>query len=351
MAMKRCPVCGERYSDTYKDCPFCEEEELWEEEEPRRPSRGSRRSSQFSLVTPILIVLIVLMSALLVYLLYGDQIAGKLGGDKDPGDSKPGVSQPVEPKPGGNEPAGSTEPSGDGSEPADSNEPAGNTEPSGGGNEPAGSTDGDSGQTGVMPEGPDSGASGNAGDAGGSTGTSGSDGSSYASLSQLPGGLTLSNPDFTRSVSEGVYRLRVSGGSGSYTWVSENPAIATVDKDGNVTPVSAGMVHILATDGSKKAIGIVRVTGGSAPASTGSSGGSSGSGGASKLNREDMTLAVGESWKLTLSGVTSTLTWHVSDSGIATVGGDGTVTGVSKGMTTVTVSWDGQSRSCIVRVK
>ena len=36
MAMKRCPVCGERYSDTYKNCPFCEEEEYWEEEEPRR---------------------------------------------------------------------------------------------------------------------------------------------------------------------------------------------------------------------------------------------------------------------------------------------------------------------------
>ena len=29
MAMKRCPVCGERYSDTYKDCPFCEEEEAY----------------------------------------------------------------------------------------------------------------------------------------------------------------------------------------------------------------------------------------------------------------------------------------------------------------------------------
>jgi len=23
MAMKRCPDCGEKYSDTYKYCPFC----------------------------------------------------------------------------------------------------------------------------------------------------------------------------------------------------------------------------------------------------------------------------------------------------------------------------------------
>ena len=27
MAMKRCPICGEKYSDTYKSCPFCEEDE------------------------------------------------------------------------------------------------------------------------------------------------------------------------------------------------------------------------------------------------------------------------------------------------------------------------------------
>ena len=51
MAMKRCPVCGERYSDTYKNCPFCEEEEYWEEEqEARRPilREGTRSSSHKS---------------------------------------------------------------------------------------------------------------------------------------------------------------------------------------------------------------------------------------------------------------------------------------------------------------
>ena len=26
MTMKRCQICGEKYSDTYRDCPFCEEE-------------------------------------------------------------------------------------------------------------------------------------------------------------------------------------------------------------------------------------------------------------------------------------------------------------------------------------
>ena len=31
MAMKRCPDCGEKYSDSYKYCPFCEEEEILRE--------------------------------------------------------------------------------------------------------------------------------------------------------------------------------------------------------------------------------------------------------------------------------------------------------------------------------
>ena len=327
MAMKRCPDCGERYSDTYKNCPFCEEDKLWEDEE-EFPSRGGHRGGrgQMNLMTPTLIVLIVLMACVLVWLLYGDKLSERFSR----GDDTPDTSQvtPQEPTPGITD----TPPAGDGSA----------AEP------------GEDENNGQMPENPDEGASGGAGnpDVGGSGSGSGSGsgtaggGTSYTSLSQLPGGLTVSNPDFTRQVSEGVYRLRVSGGSGTYTWVSENPAIATVDSNGNVTPVANGTVNILVSDGSKKAVSIVRVKGGGSPSS-----GSSGSGGAVSLNREDMTLKVGESFSLKLSGVTSSLTWAVGNSNIATVSGSGSVTGVSVGQTTVTVSWDGNSRSCIVRVK
>ena len=98
MAMKRCPVCGEKYSDTYKNCPFCEEDAYWDEEEPRRPApRSSRKAShglQYSLITPTLIVLILIMALLLVYLLYGDKIAKKIGGD-DP--DLPGTMDSVDP--------------------------------------------------------------------------------------------------------------------------------------------------------------------------------------------------------------------------------------------------------------
>ena len=269
MAMKRCPVCGERYSDTYKNCPFCEEDEFWEEEqqEPaRRPilregvrSSGRGGRSSYGIVTPILIVLIVLMPALLVYLLYGDKIADKFA--KDPADDtgKTDVTAPVEP------------PAGPGSVPGD--DAGGTADPAAG--DPEGEDPEGGAGSGSMPEG-SGGAGGNAGDAGISSGGGTSGGMSYASAAALPGGLTLSSTDFTRSVSAGDVKLRVSGGTGTYTWISEDTSIASVASDGTVTPVSKGTTNVVVTDGTKKAVCIVRVTGGSAPAPSTGSGGSTG---------------------------------------------------------------------------
>ena len=261
MAMKRCPVCGERYSDTYKNCPFCEEEEYWEEEqEPasrpvlREGGRATARTgrSTYSIVTPILIVLIVLMALLLVYLLYGDKFLGK-DKPKEPDDSgKTDITTPV--GPGASTPA--VDPNGADlpgtGAPSDTDTPEGPEDgtsmPEGGGD----TTPGDSGSSGGM---------------------------SYATAAALPGGLTLSRTDFSRSVSEGGWQLKVSGGTGTYTWISENPSIATVSSDGTVTPVASGTTHVVVTDGSKRAICIVRVTGGSAPSGGGTTSGGTSSGG------------------------------------------------------------------------
>lgn len=260
MAMKRCPICGERYSDTYKECPFCEEEEYWEEEQEvaRRPilregvrsSGGRGGRSAYSIVTPILIVLIVLMALLLVYLLYGDKLFNKDGKTPPDDSGKTDITTPVTP------------PATPGTTPAA--DPEGTDDPDGSG-EPSGTDTPDTPGTGAMPEG--GGDTGSSGTASGGSGTSG--GMSYASAAALPGGLTLNLTDFTRSVSEGAYKLRVSGGTGTYTWISENPSIATVGSDGTITPVASGITNVVVTDGSKRAICIVRVTGGSAPAPSG----------------------------------------------------------------------------------
>lgn len=244
MAMKRCPVCGEKYSDTYRYCPFCEEADLDQEEDPRRaPGRSGRRVGVGSprrpnLMTPVLVVLILLMAALLVYLLWGDKLTGK-DKDKDQ-DNKPGVEDPITPdKPGQKDPA--------------TQEPVATDPPAAGdpaAQEPSGEMPDEPVTPSVTPDGPDT---------------------SYEAASALPSGLTLTNVsgnDFTRKVSEGAYRLKVSGGSGTYTWISEDPGIASVDSEGSVTPISAGVTHVLVTDGSKKVICTVRVVGGgSAPAS------------------------------------------------------------------------------------
>ena len=203
-SLKRCPDCGEAYAPSYKRCPFCEEEAAFQEGEYiRRSSKrrgGKRHSSSYSLVTPTLVVLIVLMAALLVYLLFGDQIKGSLSGEEAP-NTPPAASSQVEPDASSSaiEPV---EPTVDDPvvEPDDPVTPA------------------------AVP---------------------------YDTVNALPTGLTLNKSDFTLPVGDPDVQLSVTNGSGTYTWVSENEAIATVDASGKVKAIANGTVNILASDGSR----------------------------------------------------------------------------------------------------
>lgn len=224
MAMKRCPDCGEKYSDTYKYCPFCEEEEILKK--GKTGGRRARQERSFSLLTPVLVILILLMAGLLIFLLRGDK---QPTAAKDPITPQPGVVTPVTP----DEP--------------DTAEP-GTDEP-------------DTEDPGVMPNEPDDTTTTTAPNTGSETGD-------YEKAMALPDGLTLSTTDFTmKSVGE-TASIRVSGGSGSYTWISEDDGIASVDSTGKVTAISKGTINIVVTDGSKKGVCIVRcnVSGTAAPA-------------------------------------------------------------------------------------
>lgn len=229
MAMKRCPVCGEKYSDTYKNCPFCEEEAA--ERSGGKIRRGGRRSAskgQPNLLTPTLVVLILIMLALLVYLLFGDQFQKK---EETP-------NTPVE------EVTPGEEETGEGETPA-----------------------GEDGEV-DMPEDPSAPSAGD--DTQEEPDSSGE--LSYEKASALPDGLTLSTSDFTLKTVGESHTITVSGGSGSYTWISEDEGIASVDSSGKITAVSRGTVNVLVTDGSKKAVCIVRCNvSGSADSSSGTS--------------------------------------------------------------------------------
>ena len=89
----------------------------------------------------------------------------------------------------------------------------------------------------------------------------------------LPSGLTLSTTDFTlKNVGE-TATIRVSGGSGSYTWASEDDGVAAVDGNGKVTAISRGTINVVVSDGSKKGVCVVRCNvSGSAAATTPSTG-------------------------------------------------------------------------------
>lgn len=245
MAMKRCPVCGEKYSDTYAECPFCEEEKAFQDGEQirRGGGHGGRRAAgrqQMNLITPTLIVLILIMAGLLVYLLWGDKIADSFQSKEETQTPPVEELQPEEEQPAAD---------GDGEE-------DGESEP---GVMPGGTEEPDETQTEETPE---------------------TDGElTYETASALPDGLTLSTTDFTlRSVGES-HTITASGGSSTYTWISEDEGIASVDSNGKVTAISQGTVNVLVTDGTKKGVCIVRCNVGTqSGSSTSSTTSSSGSG-------------------------------------------------------------------------
>lgn len=309
MAMKRCPICGENYSDTYKSCPFCEEEAaLQRGNQLRRGGRGGKRASsgnkrgQPNLLSPILVILILIMAALLVYLLFGDKIADQLAGNQeDPGTEEVTPAPPT----------------------LDENEDEDTTAPEVG-------TDTDNQ------------------DDGEGTG----DTAEETDLTALPETLTMSylgspKTEFTMSVGDDSIPLTASGGSGSYTWSSSDESIATVDADGKVSAVSAGQATITVTDGSGKGTCMVRVKGGTSSGQTTTTPSSS----APKLSSTDFTTHVGDpDVQLKVSGTTSSVTWASKNTGIATVSGSGVVKAVSAGTTTITATVDGKVLECIVRV-
>lgn len=88
MSLIKCPKCGEMFSDSYKTCPFCEEDEAYYSGKVRkhkgRRAAESRRCKAPSVLGPVAVIVLILLAALVVWLIFGDQIKEAITGEKPP---------------------------------------------------------------------------------------------------------------------------------------------------------------------------------------------------------------------------------------------------------------------------
>ena len=310
----RCPYCGEDYSVTYKRCPFCDGKPAPESSFEDDPPAEGRRSGSKRLVSntrgggyggggwgPLRIVGTVVSLGLIVAAVWivvsvvSPLVNRGSSLNSDQPSSPPVTSSSAAPT-GSPDSSASPAPTG-GVEPTRSPEPSG-----------------------TIP------------------------------ASQTATSFTLNRKDFTLSQAGDVWNLGPAflpaGSTGTLTWSSSKPEVATVSDSGIVTAVAPGVTTITATmAGGYTQECIVRCTW------TGASSGGSGSAVATLTpSHSDVTLyKAGESFRFRVSGTDSTPVWSTSNSGVASVDGSGTVTAVSKGTCNVTATVDGQTFTCIVR--
>ena len=125
------------------------------------------------------------------------------------------------------------------------------------------------------------------------------------------------------------------------TWSSSNTSIATVDNDGMVTAISAGIATITAKAGDKTATCTVTVN--PIPVNK------------VTLDKDTLTLTCDKTAKLTATvypdnADDKTVTWSSSDETVATVDNNGTVTAVKEGTANITARAGGKTATCKVTV-
>ncbi|WP_418272206.1 Ig-like domain-containing protein [Intestinimonas sp.] len=310
----RCPYCGEDYSVTYKRCPFCDGKPAPESSFEDDPPAEGRRSGGKRLVSntrgggyggggwgPLRIVgtvvsLGLIVAAVWIVVSVVSPLVNRGSSLNSNQPSSPPVTSSSAAPTGSPDSSASPAPTG-GVEPTRSPEPSG-----------------------TIP------------------------------ASQTATSFTLNRKDFTLSQAGDVWNLGPAflpaGSTGTLTWSSSKPEVATVSDSGIVTAVAPGVATITATmAGGYTQECIVRCTW------TGASSGGSGSAAATLTpSHSDVTLyKAGESFRFRVSGTDSTPVWSTSNSGVASVDGSGTVTAVSKGTCNVTATVDGQTFTCIVR--
>ena len=296
MSLLKCRKCGEMFSDSYKSCPFCAEDEEYYNGKVKK--RNHRRMEQKhkapSIVGPLLVLVIILIIAAVVWTVFGDSVKGWFDGRPNTEQTDP------QPKPG------TEDQQGDEVDPAPVKKLALNKSVlmlSPGGSE----------QLSV---------------------TGGTEGEEYVWQNSDPAVLTISEDGTVTAVAEGSAVITVTCGDESAVCavtVKENvESDDPVENDDPTPPVNTKV------DLSK--IGIsVPLYGTSL----------------SKIEdgKFDVSLSKGESFGLEVTGTDVKPSWSVANSSIATVASDGTIKGITSGETTITAKLGDVSVSVVVRVK
>lgn len=165
-------------------------------------------------------------------------------------------------------------------------------------------------------------------------------------------GLKLNREDITMSKKGETWQL-YSGSLGlnQITWTSDDETIATIE-GGKVTAVGPGMTKVYGEYNGTKVSCIIRCVFPAEGDNGGEGTGGEGTGASCTISHTDVTIKVGESFKLTLKdrdGNVLDVTWTSPDLSICTVSGN-TVKGAAPGRVTVSTTYGGETYSCIVRV-
>lgn len=309
-ALIQCPNCGEYYSVTYKECPFCDEYEVERSETPRRGGKrlmtntrgggyGRGWTPARMLITGFSLAIIVAAFCIVFTIVRPLIDRGRLDPSLSdvpsalPSDA-PATSAPKPSSPGTSSPV---------PEPTPSQIPP----------------------------------------------------------NQTAAGFTLSKSEFSFSnrypdpITLTVTFLP-AGSTGLITWTSSNPEIVSVDETGKVSHGSkTGSATITAT----MAGGVTQtckvynqVTSGTAPTPSASPSPTPGGAVTLSLNKTDFTFGGPNepAVRMKVNGTSSTPTWSVKNPAVASITADGVVTPVGRGTTTILCTVDGQTLECIVRV-
>ncbi len=106
MSLMKCNKCGEMYSDSYKKCPFCaEDEEYYNGKVKKRGHRQLEKKRKApSVVGPLVLLAVVVLAAVLVWVFAGDTVKGWFGGKDADTDHGTQQQEPVTPPDNGNTP-------------------------------------------------------------------------------------------------------------------------------------------------------------------------------------------------------------------------------------------------------